>query len=557
MPTDDLPDIPFDTPTLPPPKKALPKVNGAHESFENAVPVAVERADLLKTPDPAPIIRATLPIVGRTLPHSLEAEENLLSCCLIDGPDVIPRAIEAHIQPKSFYDTKHGIIFEHLLALHARNLPIDVAIVAEELKTARQLDQVGGYAFLTQITERQPTTAQSGYFIEKVREQALLREIIRSATGTVEDCYGFSGGIDEFVQEAAEKMKSIFESGSSADMVMAKLEASRYSPERRLPDVAPVFFLGKVPVCTRGNLITLTAMSKVGKSSFMAGVLAATFKDPDHGGDTFTVRSDNPQHGAVIHFDTEQHAKTHEKMMDGVMKRAGAVQLPPWVCSYARKGTQTAQLRQELEAVLKTKARRFKSIHSVHLDGVADFVNDVNDPKEVNPFVTWLESLAVKYDCPILCILHLNPMKGKDSTEKSRGHLGSQLQRKVETDLRLKKESKTVTVVFTEPSGTRGAPVFEEDGPRFAWDQDAHMHLTCVGAQDSKDTAKRDQLRDFAEDVFDRAGHQRLRYAELIRAIEAAGGVATKRAEARFTELKKFSVIAKDLVGQWTLVTLE
>src|SRR5215204_4928150 len=113
--------------------------------------------------------------VGRTLPHSLEAEEYLLSCCLLDGADVVSRCLEARIKAESFYDAKHGIIYERLLELYNRQAPIDISVVAEELKTARQLDQIGGYAFLTQVSSRIPTTAQAGYFIEKVREQALLR----------------------------------------------------------------------------------------------------------------------------------------------------------------------------------------------------------------------------------------------------------------------------------------------------------------------------------------------------------------------------------------------
>jgi replicative DNA helicase len=140
------------------------------------------------------------------MPHSLEAEEYLLSCCFLDGPDVVSRCLEARIRPESFYDTKHAIVFERLLDLYNRQAPIDISVVAEELKTSRQLDQVGGYAFLSQISGRIPTTAQSGYFIEKVREQALLREIIRSATGAVEDCYNFSGGIDEFVDQVETKI---------------------------------------------------------------------------------------------------------------------------------------------------------------------------------------------------------------------------------------------------------------------------------------------------------------------------------------------------------------
>jgi replicative DNA helicase len=82
-------------------------------------------------------------------------------------------------------------------------------VVAEELKTSRQLDTVGGYAFLAQVSSRIPTTAQAGYFIEKVREQSLLREIIRSATGAVEDCYGFSGGIDEFVDQIESRIFTV------------------------------------------------------------------------------------------------------------------------------------------------------------------------------------------------------------------------------------------------------------------------------------------------------------------------------------------------------------
>jgi hypothetical protein len=152
--------------------------------------------------------------VGRTLPHSLEAEEYLLSCCMLDvaeaetRAEIIRRARAEGISHQSFYDTKHGVVFDCLCHLLDTGKPTVIAAVAEELKTTRQLDQIGGYAFLTQVASRIPTTAQSSYFIEKVREQALLREIIRSATGTVEDCYNFTAGIDEFASEVRAKIAS-------------------------------------------------------------------------------------------------------------------------------------------------------------------------------------------------------------------------------------------------------------------------------------------------------------------------------------------------------------
>jgi replicative DNA helicase len=146
------------------------------------------------------------------MPHSIEAEEYLLSCCLIDGADVMARCLEARISPESFFVPAHGIVFERLLDLYNRQAPIDVAVLGEELKTARQLDAIGGYAFLTRVSGSIPTTAQAGYFIDRVREQHLLREIIRSATGAVEDCFNFTGGIDEFVDQVEARIFAVTQS---------------------------------------------------------------------------------------------------------------------------------------------------------------------------------------------------------------------------------------------------------------------------------------------------------------------------------------------------------
>src|SRR5271167_260965 len=89
---------------------------------------------------------------GRGMPHSVEAEEYLLSCCLIDGSEIVARCLEARVSPESFYVPAHGIIFGKLQELYSRQVPIDIAVLGEELKTSRQLDAVGGYAFLTRVS---------------------------------------------------------------------------------------------------------------------------------------------------------------------------------------------------------------------------------------------------------------------------------------------------------------------------------------------------------------------------------------------------------------------
>jgi replicative DNA helicase len=138
---------------------------------------------------------------GRVPPHSQEAEEQLLSACLLDGGDVMARALEGKITPASFYVPANRVIFELLLSLYNTGKPIDLAVLAQELDTAKRLDEIGGYAYLTRVSGKIPTTAGAAYFIEKVRELALLREVIRAATTAVEGCYNYTGGIQEFVDK--------------------------------------------------------------------------------------------------------------------------------------------------------------------------------------------------------------------------------------------------------------------------------------------------------------------------------------------------------------------
>ncbi|MDR0353440.1 MAG: replicative DNA helicase [Opitutaceae bacterium] len=159
--------------------------------------------------DSAHAAAAATPLIGRSAPHSIEAEEYLLSCCLIDGNDTVARCLEGKIAPSAFYGPANRVIFEQLVEMYNKGAAIDLAVLAEELKTTRQLDEIGGYAYLTQISGRIPTTAQAPYFIEKIREFFLLREIIKVATGAVEKCYDYSGGLEEFIDKIEQELFAV------------------------------------------------------------------------------------------------------------------------------------------------------------------------------------------------------------------------------------------------------------------------------------------------------------------------------------------------------------
>jgi len=409
-------------------------------------------------------------VVGRVLPHSLEAEEFVLSCCFLDGADVIERCKEMQLGPGDFYDHKHGIVFDCIRATFARTGLCDISVVAEELKATRQLEQVGNYAFLTQISSRIPTTAQASYFIEKVKEQSILRELIRSATGAVEEAYSFSGGIRDFATQVKDRLERVVDGAGNAS---AQLAACAFDPHETIIEANPVFRLSDVPICTPGNLAVMVAPPGVGKSATIGGVLAAAMSRLTDNVDCLGFTGPNYGEEPLLHFDTEQSKGDFQKLLHRSMKRAGKTEKPAWLHSYHLTGKSAEECRHLVETAIALHARKSKNgkLFAVIIDGWADLVVNPNDESECFPFIARMHMLAIKHDTPIMGVLHLNP--GKEA--KSRGHLGSHLERKAETVLQLEMDADLVTVIWATKK--RGAPIRKDNGPRFSWSDDRGMHV--------------------------------------------------------------------------------
>ncbi|MBX3736237.1 MAG: replicative DNA helicase [Candidatus Didemnitutus sp.] len=173
--------------------------------------------------------------VSREMPWSEEAEQHVIACCLLDGSDTIARCMEARVGAECFFSAANRLIFEVIVDLYQKSPPVTLEMLAEELKTRRQLEAIGGFPYLMQITGKIPTTAHAGYFIEKVREKHLLRELIKAATGAVEQCYSFTGGLEEFIDKVEQELfkvtqdrvsdsaSEIKEAMKDANTVIAKL----------------------------------------------------------------------------------------------------------------------------------------------------------------------------------------------------------------------------------------------------------------------------------------------------------------------------------------------
>src|SRR6187549_3983858 len=80
---------------------------------------------------------------GRVPPHNLSAEESVLGASLLSR-DAIGAVSEQGLRPEDFYRPGHQHIFDAIRALYATGAPADTITVADELRRAGLLDQIGG-----------------------------------------------------------------------------------------------------------------------------------------------------------------------------------------------------------------------------------------------------------------------------------------------------------------------------------------------------------------------------------------------------------------------------
>ena len=332
--------------------------------------------------------------------------------------------------------------------------------------------------------------------------------------------------------------------GEAEPAAERKIVVTRLLKEREFdfqvepPVLRPIFTLAGVCISTPANLSTITSAIKTGKSAVI-GALAAAAMPHSHDADLLGFSSSNPKGMALLWFDSEQSPDDFWHCVFRSVKRAGLREPPPWLHAFCLTGLGCKRAWECVTEATKAAADQHGGIHSTLIDGLADLVADVNDPAESNEFVAELHDMAIRMDCPIIGVIHFNP-----GSEKSRGHLGSQVERKAETNLALEKVDETTTIYSTK---NRRAGIPKNQGPRFAFNVEAGMHVTVESRQSQKDAEMRDALQELAQDVFrDRPS---MRRSDLETTVKTLLTVKDKTAYRRVNEMVRLGVICKSVAG--------
>ena len=109
----------------------------------------------------------------------------------------------------SFYSAKHRIVFDAMLGLYAKTEPVDVVTVSTKLKERKQLKEVGGASYLTELANAAASPGSARHYAQTVQTKFVLRSLIDASAKIGEIAFEEDRDIEEILDEAQSAVFSV------------------------------------------------------------------------------------------------------------------------------------------------------------------------------------------------------------------------------------------------------------------------------------------------------------------------------------------------------------
>src|ERR1700719_4445138 len=156
----------------------------------------------------------------RPLPHNLEAERSILGAVLLDN-HALNTAVET-LRSDDFFLPQNRHIFERMIQLGEKQQAIDTVTLVEELMRKGQLEAAGGVAYLSQLADGLPRVTNVEHYARIVKEKAVLRSLIFSASAIQEQALAAGDDADVILDRAESVIFQLAEDRVKAGLIGVK-----------------------------------------------------------------------------------------------------------------------------------------------------------------------------------------------------------------------------------------------------------------------------------------------------------------------------------------------
>lgn len=217
--------------------------------------------------------------IGNKPPQALDVEEAVLGAMLLE-PECVDQALE-ELDASCFYDPKHRMIFEAMIALVGEHTSVDIITVNAKLKEQGNLETVGGTVTLANLSEKVGSAAHIEYYIKILKQKTIQRDLITASYDILKDSYDDTVKVDDLIDAAQSRIYNAIQSNIRKEvqdiggLINAAIESIEKKQSSNGLSGVPSGFLS-LDTITMGwqpsDLIILAARPSVGKTAFSLNI---------------------------------------------------------------------------------------------------------------------------------------------------------------------------------------------------------------------------------------------------------------------------------------------
>ncbi|MEE0808417.1 MAG: replicative DNA helicase [Acutalibacteraceae bacterium] len=220
---------------------------------------------------------------GGKLPYSVEAEQAVLGSIIMDPKSISDVAVVA--KADFFYIPQHKDIYNAITSMYEMSQTIDFVSLLERLKKNGVYDEAGGKAYLTQLVQSVPSSANVLTYVSIIRERYYARALLGAAQGIIKDINENTKDSDDLISSAEQRIYDIRSGRDTTGLTHIKqvIEAETYDRLSKIADpethddyVGIPSGIGDLDRMITGlnksDLIILGARPGMGKTSFALNI---------------------------------------------------------------------------------------------------------------------------------------------------------------------------------------------------------------------------------------------------------------------------------------------
>ena len=219
-------------------------------------------------------------MANRKMPQNLDAEMSVLGCSFLDKYAL--EKIMENVVASMFYSGANKKIFLSLQELYKSRTPIDITTVKNELDKQKNLQAVGGIEYISEVIDSVATVANLDYYLKIVKEKALRRKLIDTATEIISDTYEEEGNITALFDTAEKNILNVIKARQTSEFrpISDVLRTAQEQLENMAKNKSAItglptgfYDLDKTTAgLHEGELIIIAARPGMGKTAFALNV---------------------------------------------------------------------------------------------------------------------------------------------------------------------------------------------------------------------------------------------------------------------------------------------